>query len=176
MKALVTGGAGFIGQHVVSELLSRGHSVRVLDSLRPDVHADQGWKPPDGVEFTIGDVRDGTTYTMMCGERKTITTTSPPIMGAWLGAPPGGVESIGRVLGASDQPPNDPQQHFEAYSSYHSGGINIMLVDGSVQFVSDNMGRAEPAGEPRPFAAKLMPGMSVRTIAPELGRGRVRAV
>jgi hypothetical protein len=45
-----------------------------------------------------------------------------------------------------------------------------------VQYVSDNMGRADPAGEPTPFAAKLMPGMSVRTIAPELGRGRVRAI
>jgi dTDP-L-rhamnose 4-epimerase len=59
MKALVTGGAGFIGQHVVRELLSRGHGVRVLDSMRPDVHADRRWTPPDVVEFEIGDVRDG---------------------------------------------------------------------------------------------------------------------
>jgi prepilin-type N-terminal cleavage/methylation domain-containing protein/prepilin-type processing-associated H-X9-DG protein len=88
---------------------------------------------------TIGDIRDGTTYTLMVGERKGVNTTSPPILGTWLGAPPGGVESIGRVLGASDQPPNDPNQHFQAYSSAHSGGINVLLCDGSVQFIIDSV-------------------------------------
>lgn len=59
MRILVTGGAGFIGQHVVSGLLSRGHEVRVLDSLRPDVHGgDSAWRPPEGVAFQQGDVRD----------------------------------------------------------------------------------------------------------------------
>ena len=38
MRILLTGGAGFIGRHVLAELLGRGHQVRVLDSLRPDVH------------------------------------------------------------------------------------------------------------------------------------------
>jgi len=59
VKALVTGGAGFIGQHVVRELLARGHGVRVLDSMREDVHGGRPWTPPEGVEFEIGDVRDG---------------------------------------------------------------------------------------------------------------------
>jgi prepilin-type N-terminal cleavage/methylation domain-containing protein/prepilin-type processing-associated H-X9-DG protein len=103
--------------------------------------------PGNGVFFlnsrtTIGDVRDGTTYTMMAGERRGIITTTPQILGMWLGAPPGGVESIGRVLGASDQPPNDPAQHFQAYSSAHSSGINILLCDGSVQYVSDSVNPA----------------------------------
>jgi dTDP-L-rhamnose 4-epimerase len=58
MKFLVTGGAGFIGQHVVRELMVRGHEVRVLDSLRPDVHRDLNWRPPSGADFIHADVRD----------------------------------------------------------------------------------------------------------------------
>lgn len=58
---LVTGGAGFIGRAVCKELLARGNSVRVLDSLIEQVHGD-GQRPEDldsGVELIRGDVRNG---------------------------------------------------------------------------------------------------------------------
>ena len=60
MKVLLTGGAGFIGQHVLHRLLTGGHEVRVLDSLRPDVHSGRPWSPPAGVELHVADVRDAT--------------------------------------------------------------------------------------------------------------------
>jgi len=40
MRALVTGGAGFIGSHIVESLVDRGDYVRVLDNLDPRVHGD----------------------------------------------------------------------------------------------------------------------------------------
>ncbi len=58
MHVLLTGGAGFIGQHVLARLMDCGHEVRVLDSLRADVHRGKMWTPPGGVEFVHGDVRD----------------------------------------------------------------------------------------------------------------------
>jgi dTDP-L-rhamnose 4-epimerase len=60
-KILITGGAGFIGAHVARELLSRGHAVRALDNLSPQVHGPGARRPSyldDDVELQVGDVRD----------------------------------------------------------------------------------------------------------------------
>ncbi len=58
MRVLLTGGAGFIGRHVLAELLNHGHDVRVLDSLRHDVHTGGKTKPLAGAELIVADVRD----------------------------------------------------------------------------------------------------------------------
>ncbi len=59
MKALVTGGAGFIGSHIVDLLLERGYAVRVFDNLELPTHtAGVPRHLPQEVEFMQGDMRD----------------------------------------------------------------------------------------------------------------------
>jgi dTDP-L-rhamnose 4-epimerase len=60
-RALITGGAGFIGSHVADELLSRGYVVRVLDALLPQLHGPERRRPAyldTNIELVPGDVRD----------------------------------------------------------------------------------------------------------------------
>jgi dTDP-L-rhamnose 4-epimerase len=57
---LVTGGAGFIGSHLVDELLEHGYDVRVLDALVGQVHGEAA-RPPyldPRADLRIGDIRD----------------------------------------------------------------------------------------------------------------------
>jgi nucleoside-diphosphate-sugar epimerase len=51
---LVTGGAGFIGSHLVEGLIARGHRVRVLDNLS---QGRREWVHPDA-EWIEGDITD----------------------------------------------------------------------------------------------------------------------
>ncbi len=53
---LVTGGAGFIGSHLVEELLRRGQSVRIADNFSTGKRANL--PPTGGVEVIEGDVSD----------------------------------------------------------------------------------------------------------------------
>jgi dTDP-L-rhamnose 4-epimerase len=55
---LVTGGAGFIGSHVVDALLEAGQEVRVLDALLAGAHRERPSYVDERAEWIEGDVRD----------------------------------------------------------------------------------------------------------------------
>ena len=54
MSILVTGGAGYIGSHMVYELVDAGNKVIVLDNLTTGFH----WAIPGDAKLVVGDVGD----------------------------------------------------------------------------------------------------------------------
>ena len=75
---LITGGAGFIGSNLALTLLSRGHSVRVLDNLSPQVHGIDPLQSPlyqsikDKVDFIRGDVTNESDLTLALQDVDTV--------------------------------------------------------------------------------------------------------
>lgn len=67
MKVLVTGGAGFVGSHVVDELARHGHEVVVVDDLDPAAHDGL----PDGLspaaQYEWRDIRDPDVWSEVLG-------------------------------------------------------------------------------------------------------------
>src|SRR3989338_566208 len=61
MKALVTGGAGLIGSHIVDELLRKGYEVRIIDNLEEETHpfGKPAWIQKEA-EFIHGSLTDET--------------------------------------------------------------------------------------------------------------------
>ncbi|MBX2860461.1 MAG: SDR family oxidoreductase [Vampirovibrio sp.] len=62
---LVTGGAGFIGSHIIQGLLAQGHRVRVLDNLSSG-SLDNLTSMLEQVDFVEGDIRDSTVINACC--------------------------------------------------------------------------------------------------------------
>ena len=66
MKALVTGGGGFLGRHIVMKLLARGDTIRVLGRRRyPDLEKM-------GVEMVQADVQDASAVERACRGMETV--------------------------------------------------------------------------------------------------------
>ncbi|HJR19552.1 MAG TPA: NAD-dependent epimerase/dehydratase family protein [Actinomycetota bacterium] len=69
MKVLVTGGAGFIGSHIVDRLVAEGHDVAALDSLASGKRANLVGAMERGARLHEVDIRDRSIGTLLAEER-----------------------------------------------------------------------------------------------------------
>ncbi len=80
------------------------------------------------------DIRDGSSNTIMIGER-----TNEHGAVSWVGMVPEADESFARIVATTEFAPNR-DEHFENFRSYHPGGINVTMADGSTHFVNESIG------------------------------------
>ena len=73
MRAIVTGGAGFIGSHVVDALVARGDEVVVLDDLS---HGKRENVNP-GAELVVGDIREADAVNEVFARRAAASVPPP---------------------------------------------------------------------------------------------------
>ena len=85
-----------------------------------------------GVRFR--DVLDGLSNTLLIGERRNDFGAV-----SWVGVVENAPEPFARIVGATDNPPNNNPVSFQDFRSYHPGGINVIYADGSLQFLNDSV-------------------------------------
>jgi prepilin-type N-terminal cleavage/methylation domain-containing protein len=131
-------GSGNSNTSNVETLVARSNYSGVFGTLR----TENGTRDPfngDGMFFAnsetqIRDIFDGTSNTMMFGERRNDFGTI-----TWSGVILTVPEPIVRIVGTNDLQPNADENNLETFRSYHPGGINVTLGDGSTQFINDEI-------------------------------------
>ena len=85
-------------------------------------------------QVRLAEFFDGLSNTFIVGERKNDFGYV-----SWVGFVAHLDEPAARIVGSADHPPNHPDGHFEDFRSYHPGGINVVLGDGSAHFLTDDI-------------------------------------
>jgi prepilin-type processing-associated H-X9-DG protein len=139
---------GFWKSYAGVEFASRSSYVANYGTYPPD---DSG-RPGDGLFWANSaikpnDILDGTASTMLVSERALKTGPTTWVAMSYDEDQQGVIydETAPRtyraterlVLGSAHTPPNPKWPDGAAFSSTHNGGVNVLLADGHVQFVSD---------------------------------------
>ena len=82
----------------------------------------------------LTEFQDGLSNTMLVGERRNDFGTI-----SWVGAVSNIEDPFLRIVGVADHGPNDRGGNFEDFRSYHPSGINVVMADGSVHFLSNSI-------------------------------------
>ncbi len=162
MKVLLTGGAGFIGQHVLRELMTRGHDVRVLDSLRTDVHTAgaAAWSPPRGAELVTADVRDRAALDRALAGRDAVLHLAAKVgLGVDVGDLPDYAAS--NDLGTA-----------ELLAAMARAGVGRLTLASSMVVYGEGIGRCAEHGDvrPDPRTEKALAGGEFEPPCPVCGR------
>ena len=113
MSILVTGGAGYIGSHMVHELADAGESVVVLDNLSTGFD----WAVPEGVPLILGDTGDQNLVAQIIREHKVHSIIH---FAAWLVVP----DSV-----------KDPLGYYKNNTANSRALIEIAIEAGVRQFI-----------------------------------------
>ena len=122
MKVLVTGGAGFVGSHVVDALAADGDEVVVLDRRSPHHHERRA-----GVRYMVADARDPESWEIALGGVDAVCHQAARVgLGVDLGDVGVVVVGVGKVLGECldglpSVVPGVPQLHVGDYGGAEPG-------------------------------------------------------
>ncbi|MEK6988165.1 MAG: NAD-dependent epimerase/dehydratase family protein [Candidatus Thermoplasmatota archaeon] len=111
----VTGGAGFIGSHLVDELVRRGNGVTVVDNLEPQVHKRMPDYLNPEAEHRFEDLRKDTVVAeaLRKGSRGPIPGPHPPDLRPRARRGPGGLPGdFSGTLGGG--PPREKSERLPA--------------------------------------------------------------
>ena len=158
---LVTGGAGFVGSHVVDALLERGETVRIVDALLPAAHRER----PDYVDlradFVEADLRDPDVADAVCDG---VTAVCHQASMVGLGAD---IADIADYAGHNDLA---TAQLLRALAGHAFGGrivlASSMVVYGEGRYACSEHGLVRPG----PRSAEALDGGDFEPPCPVCGR------
>ncbi|CAB1127842.1 UDP-glucose 4-epimerase [Candidatus Hydrogenisulfobacillus filiaventi] len=136
MRVVVTGGAGFIGSHLVPRLVARGHQVTVVDNLS----AGRRERVPEGARLLVADVR---------------------LTAAWVPRLPEGADVLIHLAAQASVPLGEahPREDFAANAEGTLAALEAALTLGvrEVRFASSAAVYGDPARLPVPEEAPTVP-------------------